>query len=1180
MGTQDISRSAFDPHKHYHSVRMQMGRVIVDDDWNENERIVGEDLRRSRVAIIGPAGSSDSGFRVSNVRSGPAGEIDFDLEAGSFYLGGLRLELSENQTFLGQKDLLQGQGRSTAQAGRVDMVALLGYMQPVCAVEDSELFEVALGGPDTSTRMRVMQRALFFEDVDKLTCDEAWTAVLERFAQLGFGVLNGEHELASDARLQVSYDPSGVSNDLCTPTVAGGYLGAENQAIRVQIVDSQHLTWGFDNASPLYRVQLDATRTTVTMLTQPKDQAHWPLAGQVVEILPWATVLPNNEKIAELYGHLTKVASSFTPGTSQLTLSNAVPTAGFDDWKSRDDAAELGADGEYYYMRVWDRGGDKASPAAINFTSGLVNLGQTGLQVTLSGSQYQPGDFWVIAARPETPNVIVPWDLETGRAPQGLQYYVAPLALIAWPADLTHEPQVDDCRPHFRPLTQQELCCTYLVGDGRESHGDFDALEEAIRHLPMAGGKICLLPGYHQTNVLIEGRRNITIEGCGKSCKIVPRKEKMQEPIFRIVDSEDIALLNMDMITVDGTAIEIVGRKSGQMRRLKIHENRILAYKNAIHVIQGEEIVITDNVMRMLDKDDGDVAIFVLADGVLIERNNIGVVPPEVTPPIVQPPDGREPPRPTDPCADPLEFYLNRFYLILYVNYIFTFVFTIYVLKNPFKTLGGIQIGSGSEQVKILENTILGGAGNGITLGSDLDPNDFPQDPSPERAPKSLQNTGDLVFGRVLLAGQPLAGISLAFQGDTGNRLTTISDQAGNFKILVSRPGTFQVTMVTPGYVIESITTTVDIEIGALHTINVRRMEGELGLIEVLAFTYEVIISGNEISGMGLSGIGVPHLDEETLRRLAELIRRGTPENAMLLQLLYLLVAGFGIFSGSVVDLLIQENRIFHCLRNPFDDRLPALRALRGLGGISLGLCEDLVIRENRVEDNGTTHITPVCGIFVSFAQQAEIMHNQVLNNGPLNMQTTANPLGGQRGGIILRLVTARTVAEMMSSEAGPSTEMARVMQNVLSNGRHALRIHDNVVEQPMGQALNLIALGSVSVMNNSFTTQISSPFDQGSFFEPQAASAVGAAVNILNAGRIQLEPGFPDGNTLFSDNQTHLIVSESMIAQVIITLDDLGFHNNQSEVTAGMVLINTLLLSPTVRASNNRLEEPMQPGF
>ena len=83
MATIDLSRSATDFRKHYKSVRAQQGRVFVDDDHNENERLHGEDDRRARVDIIGPAGTPDSGFLISNPRV-TGGKVDFDIAAGTF----------------------------------------------------------------------------------------------------------------------------------------------------------------------------------------------------------------------------------------------------------------------------------------------------------------------------------------------------------------------------------------------------------------------------------------------------------------------------------------------------------------------------------------------------------------------------------------------------------------------------------------------------------------------------------------------------------------------------------------------------------------------------------------------------------------------------------------------------------------------------------------------------------------------------------------------------------------------------------------------------------------------------------------------------------------------------------------------------------------------------------------
>ena len=106
MGTFDISRINFDKTKHYTSVRMQQGRVLTDDDWNENARIKDEDQRVSNTEIIGAFGSPDDGFKIDTLRLN-AGLINFDLLPGVLYLGGLRLQLEEKETYRLQKDWLQ-----------------------------------------------------------------------------------------------------------------------------------------------------------------------------------------------------------------------------------------------------------------------------------------------------------------------------------------------------------------------------------------------------------------------------------------------------------------------------------------------------------------------------------------------------------------------------------------------------------------------------------------------------------------------------------------------------------------------------------------------------------------------------------------------------------------------------------------------------------------------------------------------------------------------------------------------------------------------------------------------------------------------------------------------------------------------------------------------------------------
>src|SRR5437764_11968248 len=98
MATVDLSRFATNYRKHFTGARAQMGRILSDDDFNDNERLHGEEERRTRVDVIGPAGSPDKGFLIQNPTV-TNGRINFDILPGTFYLGGNRLELEQIEQF-------------------------------------------------------------------------------------------------------------------------------------------------------------------------------------------------------------------------------------------------------------------------------------------------------------------------------------------------------------------------------------------------------------------------------------------------------------------------------------------------------------------------------------------------------------------------------------------------------------------------------------------------------------------------------------------------------------------------------------------------------------------------------------------------------------------------------------------------------------------------------------------------------------------------------------------------------------------------------------------------------------------------------------------------------------------------------------------------------------------------
>jgi Family of unknown function (DUF6519) len=685
---EDISRVHFEPLKRYASVRLQQGRVTIEDDFNEAERIALEDARRVALDVIGPAGSPDGGFLPANGILGPTG-LDFEIGAGTFYLGGLRLWNPTVQHYATQNDWLNqpASERLAPVDGRVDLVYLEAWQQPVSAVEDDELVEKALGGPDTSTRLRTMWRVRIATGVTGTDCVEAWRKLQAVWSAAHLGKLDATNERIVDTGLKVTYG-GGVAGDLCTPTIPAGYLGAENQAIRVELVDATHFTWGFDNASPLYRATLGADRTTITLQSEPRDQAHWPRAGQIVELLPWSAVLSNGEKVASLRGHLARVASSWDPDTRQLKLEAASPVpVGFGaEWQSRSDKAALGA--ELWYLRVWDRGDDIVSDAAIAITGSPQALGSTGLLVTFSGTDRAADDHWIIAARPHTPDQVVPWTLEAGRSPHGVRRFYAPLALIRWTAPLTNNfvrlDVIDDCRPFFPPLTRVLTCCTYTVGDEVHSHGRFSSVQKAIDALPPEGGKICLLPGRWIENVQIVDRQNVVIEGCGAR-SVLQATERGASAIV-IANSQGITLRKFAVEAMRGHAIDIDGKRKGRGWTLEDLDVTVRGFC-AARATNGSELRILRSRLRALPlieamSPSSDVGrwptVLSACDDVLIEENDIRAEE-----------DGQRVP---SMVGGPLTFARTA--------------------------LGGIQIAGGSERVEIRRNTIVSGNGDGITLGS------------------------------------------------------------------------------------------------------------------------------------------------------------------------------------------------------------------------------------------------------------------------------------------------------------------------------------------------------------------------------------------------------------------------------------------------------------------------------
>jgi Family of unknown function (DUF6519) len=489
MGS-DRARVSYNPKQQYRSVVMQQGRVTLEADFNEELAIAGEELHKETLDIVGPSGTPDNGYLVAPLTSPP---FDIFVGPGTMYVGGLRVttppEVPPPAPTAGTANAggVIGSGnkfpfgpgiRYTQQADWLDhsddpdwveispnnpptneFVYLFLREQEVSAVEDSDLKDVALGGPDTAQRTRLLQHIIRLNDGKD--CASGLDAAQKKWNKEGLTFNPPNMRLESAAKLKVQFSPAGPPPDLCNPQAQSGYLGADNQLIRVQIsaTDSGKLkfVWGFDDASFLYRLDLDPNNKQLLHLqSRPVDAAHQPQSKQAVEALRTAAELSNGEYIASLSGLVFTLDQDYNPDTQMISLPASL-TKLPDEFYNSTQTPRV-------FLRVWEE--------EVSFTPGTaVDLGNTGLQVTLQapGNVFHLGDYWLFAVRPSTPQQIYPERyLADFQPPDGPRMWVCPLGVITWngrQGNLTA-----DCRNPFDnlvELTKRKTglggCCTVSI---------------------------------------------------------------------------------------------------------------------------------------------------------------------------------------------------------------------------------------------------------------------------------------------------------------------------------------------------------------------------------------------------------------------------------------------------------------------------------------------------------------------------------------------------------------------------------------------------------------------------------------------------------------------------------------------------------------------------------------------
>jgi hypothetical protein len=455
----DFTRDTFDPARNYSRVLMQQGRVSLDADWNEQSDILLHYIRGLAADMLGPHGGFDpAAFAVLIPNnSSTLKPADVKVGVGRYYVQGLPVENLDEAASLDPL-FLPDSGLPDAPF----LVYLDVWERHITPIEQADIAEIALGGPDTATRPQVVwQVKSVAAPTGTIPVNGKETPVNKDTLKADSGVL-----LAVLQRAALSAPGSGLlraraggepdSEDDCTVSPEAQYRGAENQLYRVEIhrpgvVGNNPDTgatfkWSRENGSVTFPI-LDVSGKELTLPHIGRDGHLGLQPGDWVELVDDAYVLGN------LAQELFRVEKAVPTG--EVTLNRA-PSFG-DPTKS---TSRL--------LRRWDQREtkDRKKGLTLNGGSALVQEGarnegwlelEDGVFVQFQSAgtgdpprEYRTGDYWLIPARTETGNILWPPPAQPDAAkPHGVAHYYAPLAFASLKSGKWN---MDSCRRILKPV--------------------------------------------------------------------------------------------------------------------------------------------------------------------------------------------------------------------------------------------------------------------------------------------------------------------------------------------------------------------------------------------------------------------------------------------------------------------------------------------------------------------------------------------------------------------------------------------------------------------------------------------------------------------------------------------------------------------------------------------------------
>jgi hypothetical protein len=643
----DYTRFTFKPQQDYSGVLKQQGRVDLDADFNELIEIIDRRWRSETIDIIGhcvvPNATPDA-FLVA-----PTGLGAFDIGIGRMYVDGIQVENHGLAPLEYRADLGELRGSAPVPysdqpylpaplppalvptAGNTDLVYIDVWQREVTVLEDPAIREIALGGPDTTTRIQSLWQVRVLGDVGSAGCGDE----IEKWNQL---------VAPSAGRLTTSAVAPPASDDPCIISATGGYRGLENRLYRVEIHapgpigGGAKFKWSRNNASIESTVVAFPSTTQATVQQVGRDQVLR------FEVGNWIEITDDFREFQGLAGHMAQI-TAIDEANRILTFNPAIPgTVNFD----------VTDPNRHTRVRRWDQSQNVDVQGLLDVTAGPIDI-EDGIRIGFSldpaGGNFKVGDYWVFAARTADGSVEILQDAP----PRGILHHYCRLGFIHWAGDLDAT-TFTDCRDHWPPECECG-CCTVTVGDGIDSHGQFTDIQQAIDALGNRGGIVCIGRGFYMVSaglMLDNTKNNVILHGVGSATRIffapppgasrvfldIAGTEHVRlesvfvvamgaEALVRIARSHFCRIEDCTLVNVPGSnnqgpgarAIDLAGDCShceigrnalvaakavtstnGQVRDLLIRDNQILALQISILLNQAQGVEIMHNQMRGLSQ--------------------------------------------------------------------------------------------------------------------------------------------------------------------------------------------------------------------------------------------------------------------------------------------------------------------------------------------------------------------------------------------------------------------------------------------------------------------------------------------------------------------------------------------------------------------------------------------------